>query len=51
MPSRFLLRLAPTLARDESVVAGLHVFTFNQVAETEAWRRGLIARLREGGAR
>jgi methylenetetrahydrofolate reductase (NADPH) len=47
---RFLLRLAPTLARDESVVAGLHVFTFNQVAATEAWRARLLAQLREGGA-
>ena len=47
---RFLRRLAPTLARDESVVAGLHVFTFNQVAATEAWRARLLARLREGGA-
>lgn len=47
----FLRRLAPTLSRDESGVAGLHVFTFNQVAETEAWRSRLVDRLREGGAR
>ncbi len=47
---RFLRRLAPTLARDASVVAGLHVFTFNQVAATEAWRARLLAQLREGGA-
>lgn len=46
-----LRRLAPTLARDQSGVAGLHVFTFNQVAETEAWRRGLAERLQEQGAR
>jgi methylenetetrahydrofolate reductase (NADPH) len=46
---RFLLRLAPTFARDASVVAGLHVFTFNQVAATEAWRARLLAQLREGG--
>jgi methylenetetrahydrofolate reductase (NADPH) len=26
-------------------VEGLHVFTFNQIAETEAWRRDLIERL------
>ena len=49
-PERFLRRLAPTLARDESVVAGLHVFTFNQFAATEAWRVRLLAQLREGGA-
>jgi len=47
---RFLRRLAPTLAREESVVAGLHVFTFNQFAATEAWRVRLLAQLREGGA-
>lgn len=46
----FLRRLAPTLARDESVIAGLHLFTFNQIAETEAWRINLLTRLREGGA-
>ncbi len=50
-PERFLRRLAPTLARDASGVAGLHVFTFNQVAETEAWRADLVARVREGGLR
>ncbi|QZY29915.1 hypothetical protein [Nocardioides coralli] len=45
----FLRRLAPALARDDAVVAGLHVFTFNQVAEAEAWRSDLLARLQEGG--
>ena len=47
----FLRRLAPVLARDDSGIAGLHVFTFNQVAETETWRRDLVERLREGGPR
>lgn len=50
-PERFLRRLAPTLQRSESGVAGLHLFTFNQVAETEAWRRRVLAALQEGGAR
>lgn len=45
----FLRRLAPTLARPDSVVAGLHVFTFNQIAEAEAWRERLLRQLREGG--
>jgi methylenetetrahydrofolate reductase (NADPH) len=26
-------------------VAGLHLFTFNQIAETERWRRRLLERL------
>lgn len=44
-PERFLDRLAPTLAKPESLVEGLHVFTFNQVLETERWRRDVIERL------
>lgn len=45
----FLGRLAPTLARPESRIAGLHVFTFNEVAETEQWRTEFAASLQEGG--
>jgi methylenetetrahydrofolate reductase (NADPH) len=43
---RFLTRCAPALGDPEALVEGLHVYTFNQVAETEAWRRDLLARLR-----
>jgi methylenetetrahydrofolate reductase (NADPH) len=42
---RFLERSAPALARPDSLVEGLHLFTFNQVAETERWRQGLLQRL------
>ncbi|WP_203336776.1 methylenetetrahydrofolate reductase [Nocardioides limicola] len=42
---RFLERCAPSLAPPEALVEGLHVFTFNQVAETEAWRTDLLQRL------
>lgn len=42
---RFLERCAPVLARPEAIVTGLHVYTFNQVAETEAWRRDYLERL------
>jgi methylenetetrahydrofolate reductase (NADPH) len=42
----FLEKCAPTLAEPTALVEGLHVFTFNQVAETEAWRQGLLDRLR-----
>ena len=31
--------------RGLSRLAGLHVYTFNQVAETEAWRTGYLDRL------
>ena len=42
---RFLEQCAPALAPPEALVEGLHVFTFNQIAETEAWRQDLLARL------
>ena len=45
-PERFLERVSGTLADPGSVVQGLHLFTFNQIAETEAWRVDLLARLR-----
>lgn len=44
---RFLQQCAPALGAPEALVEGLHVYTFNQVAETEAWRQELMARLRE----
>lgn len=40
---RLLERCAPVLTAPESKIAGLHVFTFNQVAETERWRRASAA--------
>lgn len=43
---RFLEQCAPALAPPEAMVEGLHIFTFNQVAETEAWRQDLLGRLR-----
>ena len=41
----FLTRCAPTVGEPEMKVAGLHVYTFNQVAETEAWRQDFLRRL------
>jgi methylenetetrahydrofolate reductase (NADPH) len=43
---RFLEHLGPALAMPDAFVEGLHVFTFNQIAETEAWRTDLLDRLR-----
>ncbi|WP_375489966.1 methylenetetrahydrofolate reductase [uncultured Jatrophihabitans sp.] len=43
---RFLEKLAPAFAQADANVAGLHVFTFNQIAETEAWRRDFLTRLK-----
>ena len=42
---RFLEKCAPALGEPEALVEGLHVYTFNQVAETEAWRRAWLERL------
>jgi methylenetetrahydrofolate reductase (NADPH) len=43
----FLEKCAPTLSAPEALVEGLHVYTFNQIAETAAWRTDLLARLAE----
>ncbi len=44
---RFLQKVAPALAAPEMLVEGLHVFTFNQVAATLAWRNELLDQLTE----
>ncbi|MBY8338594.1 methylenetetrahydrofolate reductase [Streptomyces spinosirectus] len=44
-PERFLSRSERALTAPSAGVAGLHLFTFNQIAETERWRRALLARL------
>ncbi|MGA2294515.1 MAG: methylenetetrahydrofolate reductase [Acidimicrobiales bacterium] len=44
-PSRLLARTSATLRDPASDVEGLHVFTFNQVRQTEQWRQGLLATL------
>jgi methylenetetrahydrofolate reductase (NADPH) len=41
---RFLQQAASALSRPGAGVAGLHVFTFNQIAETEKWRTSLLER-------
>lgn len=42
---QLLFRAARQLHAPEYLVAGLHVFTFNQIEQTEAWRRQLLERL------
>ena len=44
-PSRFVPGLMPDLALPERNVAGLHVFTFNELEPTEKWRQEMLARL------
>lgn len=42
----FLEKCAPALGEQGALVEGLHVFTFNQIAETETWRANLLESLR-----
>ena len=42
---RFLEECAAIAAQPDALIEGLHIFTFNQIAETEAWRQELLARL------
>jgi methylenetetrahydrofolate reductase (NADPH) len=44
-PDRLVERLAPALGRPGNNLRGFHLFTFNEVARTEAWRQGWLARL------
>jgi len=44
-PERLVGRLAPAITAPAAGVAGLHLFTFNQVQQTEQWRRELLARV------
>ena len=44
-PGRFTAGLLPDLAVPERKVAGLHVFTFNEIEPTERWRQETLARL------
>jgi methylenetetrahydrofolate reductase (NADPH) len=45
-PTRFLGALFPDLAAPDRNVAGLHIFTFNEIGPTELWRQEMLARLR-----
>ena len=44
-PERLLGRVGSALAAPESLVEGLHIFTFNQVSQAEQWRQRLIGQL------
>lgn len=44
-PGRFVSGLMPDLAQPGRRVAGLHIFTFNEIEPTERWRREMLARL------
>jgi methylenetetrahydrofolate reductase (NADPH) len=43
-PTRLARQLAGALARVDTNVRGLHIFTFNEFGRTEEWRQELLAR-------
>jgi methylenetetrahydrofolate reductase (NADPH) len=43
-PARFVGALLPDLALPDRKVAGLHIFTFNEIKPTEQWRQDMLAR-------
>ncbi|NDK31959.1 methylenetetrahydrofolate reductase [Nesterenkonia haasae] len=42
-PTKLIRGLVQNLAQSESTVTGFHIFTFNDLARTEAWRRDLLS--------
>jgi methylenetetrahydrofolate reductase (NADPH) len=50
-PTRLAKRLATEAARTTTNIRGLHVYTFNELARTEAWRRELLSRVGEADDR
>jgi methylenetetrahydrofolate reductase (NADPH) len=46
-PTRLAKRLATEAARTTNNIRGLHIFTFNEIARTETWRRELLSRVGE----
>lgn len=47
-PTSFVRDLAPLLADPAANVRGFHLYTFNAVGATEAWRHEMLASLEEG---
>ena len=44
-PTKLLTQLAPSFADPAARIAGMHVYTFNELEHTERWRRQLVDRL------
>jgi methylenetetrahydrofolate reductase (NADPH) len=42
---KFLEDCATVAMKPESLIEGLHVFTFNQIAATEEWRQGMLEKV------
>ena len=46
-PDRLIEGLKPGFADPESNIQGLHIYTFNELEQTEAWRREMLERSEE----
>jgi methylenetetrahydrofolate reductase (NADPH) len=44
-PTRLVTRLGSAVYGSTTTIAGLHIFTFNELAKTERWRRELLGSL------
>ena len=44
-PTSFVEDLAPLLADPAARVTGLHLYTFNAIEATEAWRRSMLEKV------
>ncbi len=44
-PNKLVERLTPAFAQQDNNLQGFHVFTFNELESTEAWRRRWLAKL------
>jgi methylenetetrahydrofolate reductase (NADPH) len=46
-PTGFVEDLAPLIADPDARIGGLHLYTFNSVASTEAWRQSMLEKLED----
>lgn len=47
-PDELIRRLVPTIMHPEADIRGFHIYTFNEVKSTEAWRCRMLAELEQG---
>ena len=50
-PTRLAKQLGTAVTKTSNNIQGLHIFTFNELAETEIWRRKLLSSSSEAGER
>jgi methylenetetrahydrofolate reductase (NADPH) len=48
-PDRLVERLAPYAGDEHYDIVGLHLYTFNKVAETEQWRQRMLCPKKASG--